>query len=466
MSDTDSERDKYVKDSRIPCKYGIKCYQTNPTHHQKYKHPSKKRNNEKVTHAIKKLRVETAKKEVKKIVTKNDVSDSDEYNIEDDSDTNSDKHTNVNNDVSDSDVDEDGKINEMPSRANIDSGDTAIENDKNKISKDDGTESNENNKEDDKTPEETTVKLNCKEFIKQKFLVDMPEDFYQFWNFCKKLKPNNPLEGLKDIGLILVGPFDVLAGKFEKIKKSDDAYLIHWRYYRDPPEFQTVLKGDDKTGYHIGYFRDTPEDPPVFLASNCAKKDGILQQMGENIFSAVNIYLNELKKSGDPFKKMHIGRIQAAVKKEAEELKLDLSPRTDGIVAREKQIVTRTFNKIGLVVPYARKTQLGYRPLSLKNSELSALLTKLQNALPEQKSKYLSELQPLFTNTSIATDECDFGTGIELGWDIISHGIDSLNSTILRFLTTNYRLINRETFAKITEAHMNNRKNGCDLSVL
>lgn len=52
-----------------------------------------------------------------------------------------------------------------------------------------------------------------KDFIKEHFLVNMPTNFYNFWNFCKKLKSSNPLEALKDVGLHLVGPFDVLAGK-------------------------------------------------------------------------------------------------------------------------------------------------------------------------------------------------------------------------------------------------------------
>ena len=31
-----------------------------------------------------------------------------------------------------------------------------------------------------------------REKVKRKFLVDMPEDFYQFWEFCKSLDPNHP----------------------------------------------------------------------------------------------------------------------------------------------------------------------------------------------------------------------------------------------------------------------------------
>lgn len=30
------------EDNRISCKYGADCYQQNPTHRQKYKHPKKR----------------------------------------------------------------------------------------------------------------------------------------------------------------------------------------------------------------------------------------------------------------------------------------------------------------------------------------------------------------------------------------------------------------------------------------
>jgi hypothetical protein len=33
---------------------------------------------------------------------------------------------------------------------------------------------------------------NEREAIKQKFLVDMPEDFYSFWSFCKSVSPDKP----------------------------------------------------------------------------------------------------------------------------------------------------------------------------------------------------------------------------------------------------------------------------------
>lgn len=55
------------------------------------------------------------------------------------------------------------------------------------------------------------------QFIKHKFLVEMPADFYLFWNFCKAnaKKEQKPENIFVKFGLRLVGPFDVLAGGYK-----------------------------------------------------------------------------------------------------------------------------------------------------------------------------------------------------------------------------------------------------------
>lgn len=44
---------------------------------------------------------------------------------------------------------------------------------------------------------------NEKEAIKQKFLVEMPEDFYSFWSFCQSLSPDKP-EGVLHLCSLLI----------------------------------------------------------------------------------------------------------------------------------------------------------------------------------------------------------------------------------------------------------------------
>lgn len=60
---------------------------------------------------------------------------------------------------------------------------------------------------------------------------------------------------VSSVGLTLVGPYDILAGKHKKANSTDLDFNLHWRFFYDPPEFQTILVGDSKTQYHMGYFR-------------------------------------------------------------------------------------------------------------------------------------------------------------------------------------------------------------------
>lgn len=84
------------------------------------------------------------------------------------------------------------------------------------------------------------------EFISSKFLVEMPSDFFKFWEFCKaESKSNsNPENVFHKFGLKLAGPFDVLAKKFDDVEPFEPGeYLRHWRFYYDPPEFQVSFNG-------------------------------------------------------------------------------------------------------------------------------------------------------------------------------------------------------------------------------
>jgi len=87
---------------------------------------------------------------------------------------------------------------------------------------------------------ENTSISDAERIIMDLFLVEMPKDFFQFYEFCKSISKNNPLLACKSVRLKLVGPYDVLDGKIKMSSSEDDKeeYLIHWRYYYDPPEFQ------------------------------------------------------------------------------------------------------------------------------------------------------------------------------------------------------------------------------------
>lgn len=78
-------------------------------------------------------------------------------------------------------------------------------------------------------------------FINNKFLTEMPDDFFVLWDFCKETATDKqaPEAVFEKFGLHLIGPFDVLAGKFDAAEMFEPGdYLRHWRYYYDTPEFQ------------------------------------------------------------------------------------------------------------------------------------------------------------------------------------------------------------------------------------
>lgn len=136
---------------------------------------------------------------------------------------------------------------------------------------------------------EADVPSDLRKEVESHYRLLLPEDFYHFWRFCKGLDPEQPADSLSaSLGLRLVGPYDILAGKHKIKKKSASLnFNLHWRFYYDPPEFQTIIIGDSKTQFHMGYFRDSPDELPVFVGTNEAKKNCIIVQSGDNVFAAV-----------------------------------------------------------------------------------------------------------------------------------------------------------------------------------
>lgn len=97
------------------------------------------------------------------------------------------------------------------------------------------SDSNKTNKIED------VSSLTVAQKIANLFLVEMPKDFFDFYEFCKSISNNNPLAAFKSVQLRLVGPYDVLGNKIScEDEDNKERYLTHWRYYYDPPEFQVI----------------------------------------------------------------------------------------------------------------------------------------------------------------------------------------------------------------------------------
>jgi hypothetical protein len=194
------------KDYRQICKYGKECYQKNPMHHQKFRHP--KDGDDKIEDQAEQQQPanddvdpeeEEDEEEVKEVATPPA------------------KKAKLDNDDDDDEV-VDGVGHSKTSVVEVTPFDEAEQ-----------TEAVEDNSE--QVPDFADWPKDPVKSVEQKFLTKMPEDFMAFWTFCKGMKWDNPREALLDTcGLLLVGPYDIVAGQeFASTKLND--YLCHSRYY-------------------------------------------------------------------------------------------------------------------------------------------------------------------------------------------------------------------------------------------
>ncbi|XP_074849139.1 histone PARylation factor 1 [Carettochelys insculpta] len=291
------------------------------------------------------------------------------------------------------------------------------------------------------------------------YRLTMPEDFYHFWKFCEKLKPDKPSEALlSSIGLQLVGPYDILAGKHKKAKSADLNFNLHWRFFYDPPEFQTIIAGDSKTQYHMGYFRDVPDELPVWVGANEAKKSCVISQMGDNIFAAVKLFLSKkLKDVTDKKTSSILKDLDESLTRTAKELGYSLEQKTMKMKQRDKKVVTKTFHGAGLVVP-VDKNDVGYRELPETNANLKRICKAIVDApSDDQRMKAFAPIQEMMTFVQFANDECDYGMGYELGMDLFCYGSHYFHKVVGQLLPLAYNLLRRNLFAEIVELHLANR---------
>lgn len=295
--------------------------------------------------------------------------------------------------------------------------------------------------------------------IETVFLVKMPNDFYSFYDFCKNLDKNNPCRALAAVDIKLVGPFDLFDKELKQFSKEDG--LRHYRYYYDPPEFLTVLTCNNDQELHYGYFRDDPKEMPEFVASNEASKGCTINIVGGNLFSAFNYHIEQVIKLSDPFKKIKIQKIQRALTEWCSKNKFEIDTRSKCLQKRKSKMIARTFHGVGIVVPFNKKNELGYRKLQENDKELKKILQSLCGCKSdEERTRYWAKLHPIITGAAIANDEFDFGTSLELGIDLFSFGEPLLHKVVLSVLPTSYELLGRAEYAVVVRAHLANRVKG------
>lgn len=224
---------------KTPCKYGINCYRRNEEHRERFSHPSKDQpSGQDESKATDHQRAKSPLKPADLPLAKR-------------------RKTVSSHGSDDSGSDSDNDVDDQPEIESTSNG-SAKEDDASEVKKSPNKAQNDEaaaaparcsefiNENFDKGPHNQRVEHQQllgapASFIRSKFLVEMPTDFYEFWSFCEaNTKGDSKPENLfSKFGLSLVGPFDVLAKKFHNIAPFEPGeYLRHWRFYYDPPEFQ------------------------------------------------------------------------------------------------------------------------------------------------------------------------------------------------------------------------------------
>uniref|UniRef100_A0A673I1G0 UPF0609 protein C4orf27 homolog n=1 Tax=Sinocyclocheilus rhinocerous TaxID=307959 RepID=A0A673I1G0_9TELE len=267
-----------------------------------------------------------------------------------------------------------------------------------------------------------------REEVEKLYKLRMPDDFFQFWEFCKGLSADCPQDALKEtLGLRLV-------------------------------EFQTIIQGSVDTQHHMGYFRDLPDALPVFIGENEAKKGCTITQMGDNIFAAVLLFLQKKRKErGQQKNEEALDWLEEDLKREAERLDLPLELKTKAMKQRERKVVTKTFHGAGIVVP-VDKNDVGYRELPETDASLKKICKTIVEAIDdEERMKAFAPIQEMITFVQFANDECDYGMGYELGIDLFCYGSHYFYKVVRQLLPMAYNLLKRGLFGEILEAHLASR---------
>ncbi|XP_057314536.1 histone PARylation factor 1-like [Hydractinia symbiolongicarpus] len=299
--------------------------------------------------------------------------------------------------------------------------------------------------------------------LQEKYGMALPDDFFLFFDFLV----NNNL-CLDCTGLKLTGPFDILSGNLSKdntLEKVD--YHLHGRCFYDVPEMMTVLYTNDNDGYHISYFRDFPDQMPQLLVSSKSDVNGELSTSGDNIFAAVFLYCKDLLRSAnDKTKIKELNSLCKRIEDKATSYGYQLERTTSSHKARNKNVVTKSFHKAGLVV-ILDENDVGYRELPSSDRDLRKILQKIVDAKSDsERDSAFDELQEIITLIQFANDECDYGMGYELGIDLLIFGHEQFRRTILHLLPLAYQLLQRDIYGEILEKHLENRKKDGPISML
>ncbi|EEY67515.1 uncharacterized protein PITG_17609 [Phytophthora infestans T30-4] len=222
------------------------------------------------------------------------------------------------------------------------------------------------------------------------------------------------------LGLRLTGAFDLLAAAGKKEVALDKPLYLHGRFFFDPPEVATVIvdtESDD--GRHWGYFRDSPGQVPEYVVRAESSHECKFDIVGGNLFEVLESRLQKCQSTleGDKVANL-LQKIEAQKSCATSRGRSESALRSK----RAREAVAGSLHQLGIVVPVDTKNNTGYRELPTAGKDLADLLRQVEQEA-DNKSPARKRLSELITRATIASDECDFGTGLLLGLDVFTVGL-------------------------------------------
>ena len=350
------------------CRYGVKCYQKNPEHKSKFKHSAKELEEK-----------ENQENRENQVVSSNVNKEGNKRQLSDSDDTVDVKK--IRSDSIDVDDTTDGKAAKHHDLSESGGDDSSPEEEDIQTVKAPELEIDYS----DLVPKKVGAKV--EEEIGALLGVEMPPDFFSFWEFAKTVNKENPLLCLSSVGLKLCGAFELLAGTVPSgAPRSRSLFLTHQRFHFDPPELQTVVcETSHSNGVHLGYFRDSPEQAPSLVVVGVEAQGAKLASVGDNLFAGVYNYLVERLDEGDPFSRTKVTAMMEKIKLWVNKStmtgndSLTLEKKTASMKNRDRLKVASGAHGAGILVPYDKKTEVGYREVPETPANLKKMFTKVIN---------------------------------------------------------------------------------------
>jgi Histone PARylation factor 1 len=299
--------------------------------------------------------------------------------------------------------------------------------------------------------------INRRQQLRELYGFDFPEDFFRFWEFAMRLRPLEPLAALAETtGAYLVGPFAVLAGRFDR-RTTRYNQLLHWRYYLDPPEFFTVLAGGGDS-LHWGYYLDDPVRLPGSVASYFAADVFELTDDGDTLFEAIRLSLEGHYRSCAEHReddREHARQYEAKMREldtlrnavlrngtaERQEVGDEYVETYQACSSRQGRVVAATYEGMGIVVPPKQ-----YRPMSVKDRRLWARLRKDDNP------------RDLVDEARQALRAGFAGTALKLGKDLWAAGGEHQTMYSYELLDAAYDVLGRDSLRRVLREHRAHRE--------